>query len=568
MKKIAISSGDPAGIGPEIISKALKFYSKNDEVIYIIYGKVSSESKQIVQITIPEEAIDPVKFYLIKIDKEVEVGKISKESGEVAYEILSRIADDLNSKKIDAVVTTAVCKESIQLSHPDFIGHTEFFAEKSSSENVIMSFWGPYFNLALLTTHVSLSELSKVLSEEYMETKLRLIHSEITKYNHNAKVAVLGINPHAGENGAFGNDDIVLEKVLNKLAEEDIVFYGPFPADTFFAGKFSKYDWVVSAYHDQGLIPFKMISFEQGVNVTLGLPYVRTSVDHGTAFDIAGKNIASEKSLIVAMKQAEFMLTNKKAPVHNYGKFADYYDEYMSNVNYDEWISFILKKLEYFGQNHPKKILELGCGTANISGKLSELNYDVDASDISCEMLKIADKKEFKPNLFQADMLDELPAEKYDSILLLFDGINYLKNTDELEILFKNTFIGLKKNGIFCFDISTKSNCIENFDGFVNLEDNEEDFFIHTSEFLPEINIEETQLTIFEKKGFLFQRYDEIHKEKIFSVDEVLKSLETTNYEVLGIFNINDNENFIESDRKDLEDFNDRLFFFLRKNDF
>ncbi len=566
MKKIAISSGDPAGIGAEIISKALRFYPKKNDLIYIVYGKVEEESKDFSYITIPEEAIDPNKFYLIKIDKEVEKGKISKIAGEVAFEILTRIADDLNSKKIDGVVTTAVCKESIQLSHPDFIGHTEFFAEKSSSKNVVMSFWGPYFNLALLTTHISLCELSDVLSEEYMESKLRLIYSEIMKYKSDAKIAVLGINPHAGENGAFGKDDILLEKVLNKLAEEDIIFYGPFPADTFFASKFSKYDWVVSGYHDQGLIPFKMLSFEQGVNVTLGLPYVRTSVDHGTAFDIAGKNIASEKSLIVAMKQAEFMLTGRRESSHNYQKFADYYDEYMSNVDYDKWINFILRKMEYFDQSNPKKILELGCGTANISGKLVELNYNVDASDISCEMLKIADKKKFKPNLFQANMLDKISPEKYDIILLLFDGINYLRNVAELEKLFKNTFTGLKENGIFCFDISTKSNCIENFDGFVNLEDNEDDFFIHTSEFIPEIDTEETHLTIFERKGFLFQRYDEIHREKIFSVEEIIKSIKSTDFEILGIFNLDDNENFIESDRKDLEDFNNRLFFFVRKN--
>ena len=564
MKKIAISSGDPAGIGQEIINKAFKFYPKNDDLIYIVYG--NANSKQFHQITIPEEAIDPNIFYLIKIDKEVNMGEISKEAGEVAYEILTRISDDLNSKKIDAVVTTAVCKEAIQLSHSDFIGHTEFFAQNSSTKNVIMSFWGPYFNLALMTTHVSLCELSDVLSAEYMEDKLRLIHSEVIKYNPNSKIAVLGINPHAGENGAFGKDDLVLEKVLNKLADDDIILYGPFPADTFFAGKFSNYDWVVSAYHDQGLIPFKMISFEQGVNVTLGLPYVRTSVDHGTAFDIAGKNIASENSLIVAMKHAEFMLTNKKESAHNYQKFADFYDEYMSNVDYNQWINFVLKKMVEFGQTNPKKILELGCGTGNISGKLVELNYDVDASDISCEMLKIADKKKFKPNLFQADMLDKITIDKYNSILLLFDGINYLQSTNELEILFKNTYQGLKENGIFCFDISTKSNCIDNFDGFVNLEDNEENFFIHTSEYIPEIATEETQLTIFEKKGFLFHRYDEIHKEKIFTVQEILDAVESTNYEVLGIFSLDDKENFLESERKDLEDFNNRLFFFLRKN--
>jgi 4-hydroxythreonine-4-phosphate dehydrogenase len=565
MKKIAISSGDPAGIGAEIISKAFKFYPIKNDLIYIIYGKIESEFKNLLYIKSPEEAKDPNKIYLIKIDDDVEIGKISRKAGKIAYKILSRIADDLNLKKIDAVVTTAVCKESIQLSHPNFIGHTEFFAKNSFSENVVMSFWGPFFNLALMTTHVSLCDLSDILTEEYLEKKLRLIHSEIIKYNKNAKIAVLGINPHAGENGAFGRDDLRLEKVLDKLSEENIIFYGPFPADTFFAGKLSKYDWVISAYHDQGLIPFKMISFEQGVNVTLGLPYVRTSVDHGTAFDIAGKNIASEKSLIAAIKQAEFMLNGRKDIPRNYHKFAAYYDEYMSNVNYDEWINFILGKIAFFGQNNPNKILELGCGTANIATKLVELKYDVDASDKSCDMLKIADKKAYKPNLFQADMLDKLPTKKYSTILLLFDGINYLKNTDELVVLFQNTFQGLEEEGIFCFDISTESNCIENFDGFVNLEEDENSFFIHTSEYLADSNTEETQLTIFEKKGFLFQRFDEIHREKIFSVEEILNAIKTTDFEVLGIYNLADNENFLESERNDLEDFNNRLFFFLRR---
>ena len=175
------------------------------------------------------------------------------------------------------------------------------------------------------------------------------------------------------------------------------------------------------------------------------------------------------------------------------------------------------------------------------------------------------DKKAYKPNLFQADMLDKLPTKKYSTILLLFDGINYLKNTDELVVLFQNTFQGLEEEGIFCFDISTESNCIENFDGFVNLEEDENSFFIHTSEYLADSNTEETQLTIFEKKGFLFQRFDEIHREKIFSVEEILNAIKTTDFEVLGIYNLADNENFLESERNDLEDFNNRLFFFLRR---
>ncbi|MCK4311139.1 MAG: 4-hydroxythreonine-4-phosphate dehydrogenase PdxA, partial [Candidatus Cloacimonetes bacterium] len=391
MKRIAITTGDPAGIGFEITSKVLRFLELKKNIIYIVYGKLKrfKDGNEICEIDNISKAISPDKIYWIEINsKNITIGKPTKESGKIAYEILRRCAEDLNSKKLDAVVTCPISKEAIHLIHPDFIGHTEFFAKKSGTKDVIMSFWGPYFNLALLTTHIAVSEVSKTLSKDIQKTKLKLIYEEVSKIIKSPKMAMLAINPHAGESGAFGLEDILVKSVLDELAEENINIDGPFPADMFFSRKATEYDLIISAFHDQGLIPFKMISTEEGVNVTLGLPFIRTSVDHGTAFDIAGKGIASEKSLLQAIRFAEKLLfPSKKIQVRNYSLFAKYYDKYMSHVSYDKWVNFLLKQFSKSHNENPKRVLELACGTANISNRLVKKGLHVDASDISEEML-------------------------------------------------------------------------------------------------------------------------------------------------------------------------------------
>ncbi len=568
MKKIAITSGDPAGIGPEIISKALRFYHLKKDIIYIVYGKLQffDDGNEIVKISDVEYAESPEKIFWIEIDEpNVEIGKPSKISGETAYSILERCTQDLNSGKLDAVVTCPISKEAIQKIHTDFIGHTEFFAKKSNTEDVIMSFWGPHFNLALLTTHHALKDISDKLTKEFLISKLKLIHKEVSKLIDKPKIAMLGVNPHAGEAGAFGKEDILVRSVLKGLMSQNIIIDGPFPADTFFATKAAKYDLIISAYHDQGLIPFKMISAEEGVNVTLGLPFVRTSVEHGTAFDIAGKNKASEKSLEKAIHFAEKMIFPKlKKDTKIYSVFAKYYDNFMDHVNYDEWINFVLNQYNKKFKKSPQSILELGCGTGNISTRLVKKGLNVDAADVSPEMLKIASQKPFKPKLFRADVLSPIK-KKYDFILLLFDSMNYLLKDDEIGQLFENVQQSLTNDGMFIFDISTKKNCEKNFDGFIDIKDSEDEYIVHQSDLDYSSNIQTTKLTFFLKKGYLFTREDEIHKQKIYKVKEIISLISRSNLNLIGIYCIEKEDNLLRKDSVTLDNLFTRLFFVLEK---
>jgi len=568
MKKIAITSGDPAGIGPEIISKVLRFLHLKKEIIYIVYGKLQlfDDGNKIVKISDVEKAESPGKIFWIEIDeRNVEIGKPSKISGEIAYSILERCVQDLNLGKLDAVVTCPISKEAIQKTHPDFIGHTEFFAKKSNTENVIMSFWGPHFNLALLTTHHALKDISDKLTKEFLISKLKLIHKEVSKLIDKPKIAMLGVNPHAGEAGAFGKEDILIQSVLKGFISQNIKIDGPFPADTFFATKATNYDLIISAYHDQGLIPFKMISAEEGVNVTLGLPFVRTSVEHGTAFDIAGKNKASEKSLEKAIHFAEKMIfPNLKKDTKTYSVFARYYDNFMDHVTYDEWVNFVLNQYHKKFKKSPQSILELGCGTGSISTRLVKKGLNVDATDVSSEMLKIASQKPFKPKLFRADMLSPIQ-KKYDFILLLFDSMNYLLKDEEILQLLENAQQSLNDDGMFIFDISTKKNCEKNFDGFIDIKDSENEYIIHQSDLDYSSNIQTTKLTFYLKKGYLFTREDEIHKQKIYKVKEIISLISMSNLDLIGIYCIEKEENLLRKDTDALDNLFTRLFFVLEK---
>ncbi len=568
MEKIAITTGDPAGIGPEITSKAIRFLKLREDIIFVVYGKLNlfKDGNSVIKINNIDAVTSWQKIYWIEIDNKTEMGKPSVESGKTAYEILSRCANDLNSGQLSAVVTAPVSKDAIRHTYPDFIGHTEFFATSSNTENVIMSFWGPYFNLALLSTHIAVSDISKYLSSQPLKAKFKLIHREAYKIINNPKIAMLGVNPHAGENGAFGNDDKLISSILQELEDDDIHIDGPFPADTFFATKATAYDMIISAYHDQGLIPFKMISVDEGVNVTLGLPYIRTSVDHGTAYDIAGKSIASEKSLLQAIKFAERMISKTERKSNdNYGIFAEYYDNYMGHVNYKDWVDFILSHYNKIFGKSPSLTLELACGSANVSSLLVKKGLKVDASDISAEMLKIASKKPFSPNLSLHKMTDELPKHKYDLTLLLFDSLNYLHNINEVELLLNNVHNTLIEKGLFIFDITTHKNCENNFDGFLNIEQINNDLFIHESDYE---HLERTlisKLTFFKKKGFLFARYDEEHKQKIFKICDLLEQVKLTEFKLRGIYSIGYDENLMNHNPKILESNFSRLFFVLEK---
>ncbi|MBC8526997.1 MAG: 4-hydroxythreonine-4-phosphate dehydrogenase PdxA [Candidatus Cloacimonetes bacterium] len=315
MKKIGITIGDPTGIGPEITLKVINSYSVTNTII--VYGSfpIGSKINNLIKISDINEIHNFIKGNLFWIptfqDYEFNPGKPSKLSGLSAYNAIKKAGKDALKKNIDAIVTGPLSKHSIQLTYPEFIGHTEFFAKQSLRENFVMSFFSEKINVALLTTHLALKDVSKNLNKNKIINQIRLINNSLKKFFHikKPKLAILGLNPHSGEEGIFGDEEQkIFIPVIKQLNEESVFIDGPFPADTFFSGNYQKYDMIISAYHDQGLIPFKMLSFDKGVNVTLGLPYIRTSVDHGTAFDIAGKNIASEKSMLAALNLAEKMI--------------------------------------------------------------------------------------------------------------------------------------------------------------------------------------------------------------------------------------------------------------------
>ena len=315
MVKIALTLGDPSGIGPEIVLKVLEKYSFDHTII--LYGAFPEN------IHIPKFSMIHKVKEIMGVDKGIYwitsgqdshfiSGKPSKESGIAAYYAIEKAGENALNGYIDAIVTAPISKHYIQLSHSDFTGHTEFFAHQAHDADVVMSFFSDKLNVALLTTHCAVSDVSSYLNIDSVVAKILIINNALKKYFHIAipKLGLLGLNPHAGENGAFGNEEIkILKPAIDTLRTQGVEISGPYPADTFFAGDYQKFDMIISPYHDQGLIPFKMLSFNTGVNVTLGLPYIRTSVDHGTAFDIAGKGIASERSLVEAITLAIKMLS-------------------------------------------------------------------------------------------------------------------------------------------------------------------------------------------------------------------------------------------------------------------
>jgi len=314
MAIIGITIGDPTGIGPEIIKKALSPQTFTHKIV--IYGALPEliTFESIPQISNSENImqIDSKMMWYPMMKEEVFIpGKPSMKSGSAAYSAIKKAGEDALNGYIDAIVTAPISKHYIRLSHSDFIGHTEFFAQQSQCSEFVMSFFSEKLNVALLTTHCALSEISSYLNIEMVISKIHIINNALKKSFHitNPKLALLGLNPHAGEKGAFGSEELhVLLPAMEILRDQDVDISGPYPSDTFFAGDYSTYDMIIASYHDQGLIPFKMLAFDTGVNVTLGLPYIRTSVDHGTAFEIAGKNKASERSLLSAIALAEKML--------------------------------------------------------------------------------------------------------------------------------------------------------------------------------------------------------------------------------------------------------------------
>ncbi len=317
---IGITHGDINGIGYEVIFKALVDSRILDFCTPVIYGSSKVAAYHRKSLNIPNFSLNSInnaseahvkRINIINcVDEEirVELGKPTKAAGVAAYMALEKATADLEEGVIDALVTAPIHKKNIQSENFSFPGHTEYLESKFSKDGSLMLLISDILKVGVVTGHIAINEVSKNITEEKILSKLRIFNESLKKdfTIRKPKIAVLGLNPHAGDNGLMGKEELeVIIPAINKAKEEDIMALGPYPADGFFGtGNLDKFDGILAMYHDQGLIPFKTIAFSSGVNFTAGLSVVRTSPDHGTAFEIAGKGEADEESFRQAIYKA------------------------------------------------------------------------------------------------------------------------------------------------------------------------------------------------------------------------------------------------------------------------
>jgi 4-phospho-D-threonate 3-dehydrogenase / 4-phospho-D-erythronate 3-dehydrogenase len=323
---VAVTMGDPAGIGPETIIKAFQRNEFEEICRVLVIGDArlltSIASKIGISLSINSiQQVSEAKYQsgaldvldLKNVPENLSVGKASREGGLACLDYI-RIAVKLAMEdKVDAITTGPINKKGIRLAGYSYPGHTEFLAELTHSDDFALMMVGEKLRVALATLHISLQEVPEVLNQSLIETTIRLTHDWLARYiKSKPKIAVTGLNPHCGDSEIFGKEEKqVIEPAIECARNKGIDVEGPFPADSLFVPKrHSKYDAVVAMYHDQGLIPVKMESEGCAVNLTLGLPIIRTSVDHGTAYDIAGKGVASSDSLINAVQTAAKLSTS------------------------------------------------------------------------------------------------------------------------------------------------------------------------------------------------------------------------------------------------------------------
>jgi 4-hydroxythreonine-4-phosphate dehydrogenase len=282
--RIGITSGDPAGIGPEITAKAAGNAGVRGMCEPVVYGPITSAEAGAF-----------------------ERGRVTAAAGRAAYDSIVRAVDDARAGKIDAIATAPINKEAFAAAGLPWPGHTELLAHLTGARRVAMMFYAEALRVVLATVHVPLRRVPETLTRARLEDTIELSASELPRFGFPApKIGVAGLNPHAGEHGLLGREeDDVLAPAIAACVARGIDVLGPFPADTIFNRAMKgEFDAVIACYHDQGLIPVKLVAFGRAVNVTLGLPIIRTSVDHGTAFDIAGRGTADPSSLIEAVQLA------------------------------------------------------------------------------------------------------------------------------------------------------------------------------------------------------------------------------------------------------------------------
>lgn len=323
--RVGISVGDFNGIGPEIIMKSLNDKSITDFFTPIIFGsgKLFTYQKNIFKLNLNFNYITEVSFAqsgklnMVNLWKEnvnVELGKPTEESTKMAIDSLEAATNALMNGEIDVLVTAPINKDEMLKMGFKHAGHTGFLEEKFGKKG-LMFLVSDDLKVAVSTHHIPVSEISKNITKDKIKEQVKTLNKCLIEdfCIEKPKIAVLGLNPHSGDGGAIGTEEIeMIQPAIKELFDAGILAFGPFPADSFFQpGKYKNYDAVLAMYHDQGLTPFKTLAYEEGVNYTAGLPFIRTSPDHGVAYDIAGQNIADEQSFSEAIFMAIKIFKNR-----------------------------------------------------------------------------------------------------------------------------------------------------------------------------------------------------------------------------------------------------------------
>ncbi len=326
--KVGISIGDVNGIGLEVIMKTLSEPEVYKYCTPIVYGhtKVASFHRkiagiqefifQVIQDTHQAHAGKPNMINCWEEDVKIELGVSNETGGKYAFLSLQRATEDLVAGKIDALVTAPINKHNIQNEVFKYAGHTEYVQAMSGASDSLMLLMSDELKVGVVSGHIPVKEIAQNITHDAIVSKLRMMHQSLKSdfWVEKPRIAVLGLNPHAGDNGLLGSEELeIIIPALETVKKEGIFAYGPYPADGFFGNQgYTKFDAVLAMYHDQGLVPFKSLSFHHGVNFTAGLPVVRTSPDHGTGYDIAGKNMASPSSFRDALYEATHIVKNRR----------------------------------------------------------------------------------------------------------------------------------------------------------------------------------------------------------------------------------------------------------------
>ncbi len=327
---IAITMGDPSGIGPEIVVKALC-----EKIVFAQCRPVVIGDERILAFTIQWLKVPPLQINkidsptkgmfkrgfidLIRVTdlspEEISLGKPQALGGEAAYRYVEKGVKMAIEGVVDAIVTAPISKEAINAAGHPYAGHTELLAEMTSAQDYVMMLAGPRLRVSLVTRHVAIRLVASVLSPELIKRTIIITADALRSFwgIDIPRLAVAGLNPHAGEGGLFGEEEeSIITPAVMDCRRMGIRVEGPLPSDSlFFRAAAGEYDAVISMYHDQGLIPLKLLHFREGVNITLGLPIIRTSVDHGTGYDIAGQGVADSTSLVNAIVMASQMVRHR-----------------------------------------------------------------------------------------------------------------------------------------------------------------------------------------------------------------------------------------------------------------